>query len=325
MTAIMPPIMDRTARPKRRLLRLVISVAFTVGILALLLWQVQPGELVQAAGQLGLGTLALALLVSALLNVFQAAEVLRRSLGVMGQPLGYGQSLGATVATLAPKMALPGGLGVVVRVLYLHRVLGLDLAGVTVSVALIPWFKLGWMLAMPLAGAALGAKVPMPALVAVGGALAAVLLLSWAAPRGGLLLLDRVAARWSRLRRLEQTLAALGKQARPWPLVVTMLHALLSAALEVLLFSVILVGVLGPVDYVAVLALFPLCALGSKVPVAFLGLGAREALVLLLLASMGSDAQLLAAALAYSAVGFLLPPLLAAPFTWRDSAYNRGQ
>ena len=308
---------DRHGRARRRGLKLLLSLAFTGAILALLLWRVRPAELGAALGQLSLASLTLALLTSFLLSLVQAAELLRRALDALGQHLSYGQALGATLRTLTPKMALPGGLGVVVRVLYLQRAMGLDLAGASMSMVLIPWFKLGWMLVLPLMGFALGAPVPAPALAAVAVALGGVILLSWAGPRSGLLLLDRAAARWSRLERLRQTLAALSQQARPGPVALTALHALISAALEVLLFAAIIVGVIGPVDPVTVLALFPLVALGSKVPVAFLGLGAREALVLLLFAPLGTPAQLLAAALAYSALGFLLPPLLSAPFTWR--------
>ena len=296
---------------------MLLSLAFTLAILALLLGGVRPAKLVAALGQLSPAVLALGLAASLLVNLLQAAELLRRALAVFGQDLSYRRALIACVRTLTPKMALPGGLGLVVRILYLHRAARLDLAGVTMSQALIPWFKLAWMLALPLVGHALGAPVPPLALVLVSAGLAGMLVLSWAAPRTGLLLLEQAAARWDKLRRLRQTLSTLGQQRRPGPLAVTAMHALLSAGLEVLLFYVILVGVMGPVAPVTVLALFPLCALGSKVPVAFLGLGAREALVLLLFGPFAPPAQLLAAALAYSALGFLLPPLLTAPFTWR--------
>jgi len=304
-------------------IRLITSLVITAGILMLLLHRVQLGELMGALSRLGVLTLLLALVVSLVLNALQAAECLRWSLRIFGQRLLFAQALEATVSTLAPKMVLPGGLGVVVRVLYLHRVAGLDLAGVTMSLALIPWFKLMWMLVMPLAGFALGATVPTAALVTVTAALAVVLALTWVAPRGGLFLLDRLARQWPRLRRLQEILTGLGGQPGRGPVAITLIHAFISASLEVVLFAVVLIGVLGvEVDLVALLALFPLCALGSKIPVAFLGLGAREALVLFLFAQFGDEASLLAAALAYSAIGFLLPPLLAAPFTWRSASYR---
>lgn len=295
--------------------KVLFSLAVTLLILALIFREVRPRALADALGQLDVLTLAAGVFLSLLLNLFQAAEVLRCSLLACGQQVTYRQALAATVCSLGPKMVLPGGLGVVVRVAYLHLAIGRDLAMSTAAVVLIPWLKLGCTMAIAMAGWALGADLPAEATTVAAAALAAMVAVSWAATRSKHHLLDMLAARWSRLRRLHEVLSSLSQGDRPWPLVQTLAHALLSSTLEVLIFAVIFSSMGESSDLVTLIGAFSLCTVGSKVPLAFLGLGAREALVVLLLAPLAPTATLLAASLTYSVITIVLPPLLTAPFT----------
>ena len=83
------------------------------------------------------------------------------------------------------------------------------------------------------------------------------------------------------------------------------------------LFGLILHALGGDLQLPTLVAYFPLCAIGSKVPVAVLGLGVRETLVLLFLAPLAAPPILLATSLIHSILAFILPPLLMSLFTWK--------
>ncbi len=295
--------------------KILFSLAVTLLILVIIFQEVQPRAMADALGQLGALTLAAGVLISLVLNLFQAAELLRCSLLTFGQRVTYSQALAATVSSLGPKMVLPGGLGVVVRVAYIHLALSRDLALSTAAIALIPLLKLGCMMTIALGGWALGADLPDQAAAMVATALAAMVAVSWAACRSSSRLLDLLATRWSRLRRLLQVLDSLRQGNRLWPLAQTMAHALLSSALEVAIFAVILSSMTDLAAPLTLISGFSLCTAGSKIPVAILGLGAREALILVLLSPLAPAATLLAASLTYSVITFIVPPLITAPFT----------
>jgi uncharacterized membrane protein YbhN (UPF0104 family) len=287
----------------------LLAVAFTTVDLEGVLEAVAGADLV---------TVALAISVSVFFNTVQSAELLRRGLVAVGERPRFRDVLDATTGNLALQAVIPLGAGNAGRVVWLTRLAGVDAARGTVAIVLVLALKLVAVLGLAVVGALLG-----PASALVRPWLPAALL---ALSMVGLAILPALAratvARLpEKLARLSGGLAVALTEARPRRLAWVLVHALLAMASEIAVFGLMLLAVGARVDPLLVLAAFPLVTVGAKVPLTTMGVGTRDALVLLLLAGAAPPETLLAATFLFTVSEYLLPLVvgtaLAGPFMAR--------
>jgi uncharacterized membrane protein YbhN (UPF0104 family) len=295
---------------RAQVLRTVAAALVTLGVLLVVALKVEPGPIIDALEGLSPAWVIAAALVALLFNTLQSAEAFRWALRSFGVRIGYGTALTATAGNMAIKAALPAGAGELARVAWLHRTCSVDPMRSTAAIAALLWLKLLWLLAISLAGS----------LLVAGQAVTRIALLASLCLAASLPL---VARRWMRepddARGWHRIAAALGRTtraARPASLVLCGLHALLAVTAEIGVFAMLLHACGGRVDAVHIAAWIPLVIIAAKVPLTLMGLGAREGLVVLLLAGSSPEAVLAASALLFSAVEYVLPAAVGTALTW---------
>jgi uncharacterized membrane protein YbhN (UPF0104 family) len=285
----------------------LVTTLLTFLIFALLWHLLEPRQVVAALAGGDPLLIGLAALVALLFNTVQSAELQRWLIRGLGARAPYLEILTATVGNLAIQGTLPASFGHFVRASYLHRRCGVPLANATAAAVTGLWFKLCWLLALSVVGQALGRVT--------GLVLVAALVLTVAAP----LLVRRLGGVPLGDGKLARAVAAVAESAgavRPVPLLVGAGHALISVVAEVGIFWLLLLAMGVQASPAMLLFTFPMVILGSKVPVTPMGLGTREAMVVVLLSGVAQPEVLVAAALAYSVLEHLLPSLVGTVFTW---------
>lgn len=293
--------------------RTLAAAVLTAAVLAVVLVQARPGPVLDALVEASPWWIAAAAAAALAFNTLQSAEVLRWCLRGFGVRIPYAKALAATAGNMAIKAALPAQTGEIARVAWLQRSCGVEPLRSTAAIASLLWFKVAALVAMAAAGLAAMAFEPrwlctVVILLAAGTACVPVVLLCT-----GRSSVRADAAGW---RRVPAAAAAAVSSAEPLPLAAGAALAAVSVGAEVAVFAMILVGLGGDADLPRILAFVPLVILGAKVPLTILGLGTREALVVVLLAGSGSSATLAAAGLSFSALEYLLPALAGLAFTW---------
>lgn len=295
--------------------RTLVTAGATLGVLGFVVWKVEPGPIVDAIRGADFLLVLAGALVAILFHTVQSAELLRCMLKGFAHELAFRHALAATGGNMAIKAALPAGTGELVRIVYLSRVCGAPAAHSTAAVLSILWCKLFWLQAIALAGwiarpgrdSLLGAALAAGILVCTG-------LPAWAILRGRTL--SRGRERSGAWGRLMAAIARAAADARPGWLAIGILHCLLSVVAEIGVFVLVLAAAGGPVDALAIAALLPIAIIGAKVPLTILGVGTREVLVVMLLASTAPDHVLAGAAMLFSAVEYVVPALVGAALTW---------
>lgn len=306
------PLIERPSAQRRRRSWLL-TLASAAAILTLLFVTVDRGELLRALGGSHTGWLVLAVVMSLLSNTGQNAEMLRAALAAVGARLGRREALEVVVGSMAIHTLLPTGFGHLARAAWICRVGGVDPdAAVSANLA-IPWLKGTWMLALAGAGRlALSGPGDAPA----WWLLAAAATVLW----GGSSLPGSAGAVLRRVRRMSgfaERLEALRSSLRPRKAVIAAIHAGLVVTTETAIFASCLLAVGADVGGLQLVAGFPLVLIAARLPITTLGLGTREAAVLLLFAGTAPAEHLLAASLLFAAVERLLPAAIGSLFAWR--------
>ncbi len=292
----------------RRAARLGAAATVSVVLLALALGSVDARGVTAAVTEAPLGVLVAATLAALFFNTVQSAELLRWALRAFGVVVRLRVAVIATVGSLGLQGLLPVGAGAAGRVAYLARLHGVEIGRASVASALILWLKLAWLLAFAAAGwmarptnqLAHGALLVVALVAVVGG--------GWLALPIARGLAGRFAS--GRVGALVVALQRSSASRHGGASVMAVVHAGIAVAAETLIFVGLLVALSPDPDVLTALARFPLCVVGGRVPITLFGVGAREGLVLLLLRDVAAPAELLAAALAFSAVEYVVPAAL---------------
>jgi uncharacterized membrane protein YbhN (UPF0104 family) len=264
-------------------------LAVAVGVSAALLWliatQVDVHRVSAVLGAADARLIAAAVVAALFVNLPLSALSLERALAAHGVKLSLGAALGATVGHLALHAGGTAVVGKAARALYLSKAHGVEAAAAVRAEVTLLALKLVALLVLAAAGAALArAWWSAPCLVLVLGALVA-----WGERRG---------AR-----------AAALSGAFAWALAMGMG--------QLVVFTLALRSLDVTLPVIQVLGLFPLCLVGAKLPVSLMGLGVREALVLLMFRGSVPAEALLGATLLFSLTEQVLPGLLGLGFSPR--------
>lgn len=270
-------------RPRPRWL-LALSLAISVVLLGAILAHIDAAKLGAVLARADLVLLVLSLVPSVLVNVPLSALALRSALAAHGASVSLPSAMRATVGHLALHAGATLVVGKAARALYVAREQGVEVRS------------------------ALAAELSLLALKVAGLALFSL--------AGGVLVEPRLVIP-SALVLLAGLAFALARRGAPGLLAAAFGWAVLMAAGQLAVFALALAALGAPVPLARVVAFFPVCLLGAKVPLALFGLGVREALVLVLLRGAASDEALLGAALAFALVEQLLPGLLGLAFAPR--------
>jgi len=297
--------------------RVLVAGLLTVTVLVLLVWQVHPGPLVDAAMGARVDLLALALFASLFFHTIQAAELLRQSLAGFSVRIGYRDALVATSGNIAIKATLPVGAGEIVRVAYLGRACAVPVPAATAAILFVLWVK---MACLVLTSFVASFALSTPSFtVAMGICLAAVLLVPACLTLMGDPLRRRLAGgggTWSRIATALASLERARGDLRPGRLLLASLHALASVAGEFMVFFIVLEASVGALPPGIVLARLPIVIVGAKLPLTLLGLGVRETGIVLLLSDVAQPGSLAASAMLFSLVQHVIPAVLATAVTW---------
>lgn len=278
--------------PARRVWLFALSVVVSLGLCALLFRQIAAAEVGAVLARAEPTALALALGTALTVNLPLSALALGSALAAHGVKVPRFLAMKATLGHLALHAGASFVVGKGARALYLARVHGVDAKS-----------ALGAELTL------LGLKVLALLTVAASGALLGGAL--WVLPCATLALL----AAWVWMRRRGATVAALAASFG-W--------ALGMGVGQLAVFALALRALGLAIPAAALLAWFPLCLLGAKLPLAWLGLGLREALVVVLFRGSAPAEALLAASLVFSLLEQVLPGLLGLVFAPRFLARTLG-
>ncbi len=300
---------------ERRVAVTLLTVALTIGVMALLLTRIDLEGVRQSLAGVDYRLLGVAILVSLGLQTVQTAVVLRQTLRGFGHEISFAASMETIVGNLAIHGALPAGTGSVVRMAYLRRTHGVQLGAAAAALISIHWFKLIWLVLLSAVGWWLhgtGARGPA---VLVSAVLLGMLAVTAVLPR----LSRRFAGSRGpgRFGDALRALADLAEQLRPRALWKGALQTLPIIAGQLGNFAVLVAALGASVDATLIVAALPVCMIGAKIPVTFMGIGAREALVVVLMASMAEPGVLMAAGLLLSLVDHIIPALVGTLFTRR--------
>lgn len=292
----------------RRRARVFVMAAVSVVLITAVVRAVDTDALTRTAASTPLSALLAAAAAALFFNTLQSAELLRAALATFGVALSWRATLAATVGSIGLQAVLPVGVGAAGRVAYLVRVHGAGLAPASAATAAILLAKLGWLCGLAAAGWLLRPTGSAWHGVALAGATAAVV--GVAAGAGPLSRIAGAHLASPRLREVAASLSRSGDRASARAVSHTVAHALVAVAAEAAIFVGLLGAIAADADLVTAAARFPLCVIGGRVPVTLFGVGAREALVLVLMPGVASPEELLATALAFSVVEYVVPALL---------------
>lgn len=305
--------------PRRGAWRLGLALAVTFALLGWLLTRVvEPAELGTALARLSAADLGRPLLLAAV-AVLLAAQRWRTLLGGLGHPVPYRRCLRAVLATWPVAVVTPSRAGDALRAALVRD--RAPLAAGLGSVLLEKLLDLQSLALLVLAGALAGGRVGLAALalVAVAGFWSALLLLPRTVFRG-------VGARLSGAARarLESAAGALEHLRRArGALVATVAMSLAAWGLSTAIFAGLLAGCGAPVPAADLLLVWPVAVVAAVLPFAFSGLGARDGVLLGLLAALrpGIDSgAVLAATLLYPALTSWLFAIVGTPLAMRAFA-----
>lgn len=272
------------SRPSRRW-HLFVALGVALALLWVLVNQVDVHRLSTVLASADAALVAAAVVVALIVNIPLSALSLERALAAHGSRVSVGAAFGATLGHLAPHAGGTAVVGKAARALYLSRVHGVEAkTAVRAEVTLLA-LKLSALLL----------------LAALGAALARVW---WSAPC--LLLVIGSLGAWGKSRR-----------ARAGALSGAFAHALAIGAGQVVVFALTLRSLQVTLPLAEVIGMFPLCLLGAKIPVSFMGLGVREGLVVVMFSGSAPAEALLGAALLFSLIEQLLPGLVGLAFAPR--------
>ncbi|MBK7584780.1 MAG: flippase-like domain-containing protein [Myxococcales bacterium] len=262
-----------------------LGLVVTVGLFFTLLRRLDAGRIVAAFGHAQALPLGLAMLVALAINLPLSALALRSALAAHGVRVPLRTALSATLGHLALHAGLSLVVGKPARALFLKREHGVD-----AKAALAAEFTL------------LVAKVA--SLLVLTGVGAALMHSSWYAL--GVLLILAWALSWARR-----------GGARGVAIASTFVWSTSMAAGQLVVFALCLWALGSSAPLGATLLFFPLCLLGAKLPVALMGLGVRETLVVVLMSGVAPAETLFGAALAFSLLEQVLPGLVGLVFAPR--------
>jgi uncharacterized membrane protein YbhN (UPF0104 family) len=262
----------------RRYARLVLGLAFSLLLLALLAWKLDLGSVTSALGRADLGLLLAALLVALVSNSVGSAEVLKHVMNAVGAELSRRQALAATLFNLAPQAALPLGTGHASRALYLSRAHPIEPSRAAASVPVLLGVKLCALVLL----AVIGFCVDTPALALLGVVALGV----------GFVLAERAGVR--RVRALGRALVA----------------ALALTLLQVVLFHLVLHALGAALPFTAALSRVPVCLFVAKIPLGWMGFGTRETGALLAFQGLADPGVVVAGSLLFGVMDQIVPGLV---------------
>ncbi|MGE0785146.1 MAG: lysylphosphatidylglycerol synthase transmembrane domain-containing protein [Sandaracinaceae bacterium] len=298
----------------RRAMKVIVPAAITLVVIALVVREVEVARLLDAFASADLVLVVVACALALFFNTVQSAELLRAALSAFGTPVSFRGALAATVGNLAIHAVLPAATGNVSRVAYLVKKEGANVPRSTAAVLALLWMKLVSLFGLAALGWTLAERAePWQGAVSVAG---------FVLTLAGGLAVPRLAALLRRLvpKRLERIDRALGEgldRIAVGRLLYAGLHSFVAVAIELAIFQVLLRAVGGPFAPVAILATFPLVVIGAKVPLTLMGIGTREALVLVSFGAASSGGTLLAATLLFSFAEHVLSALAGTLLTYR--------
>lgn len=278
--------------PSRRVWLLAASVVVSLGLCALLLRQIDAAGVGAVLARAAPVPLVLALGAALLVNLPLSALALSSALSAHGVKVPRLLAMKATLGHLALHAGASFVVGKGARALYLARVHGVEAKRALGAELTLLGLKVLTLLGLSASGALLG------------GAL-------WVLPCVALLLLAALV--W--VHRRGATFSALAASSG-WVLGMGL------GQLTVFALALRALGVSLPAG--ALLTWFPLCLLGAKLPLAWLGLGLREALVVVLFRGSAPAEALLGASLVFSLLEQVLPGLLGLVFAPRFLARTLG-
>jgi len=272
----------------KRRLALLATALITVGVLVAVVWLVDVRLIGSALSRTDPLWIAGAVVVSALINVVLGAEAIRFILQGLGVRISRSVALRATVGNLALQGVLPAATGNLSRAAWLVKTQQTPVAETTAAAVLTVIFKVtsfgilaglgwAWMGGSAMHGAGLALGL-VAALVAV-------------------VIARKTASDWVALT------AGFG-------------FAGSMVGSELVVFYLILRALGVVADPALILAWMPLALIGAKLPLTVLGVGTREALVVVLFTGLADPAVLAAAALLHSFVVHVAPSVIGTALTF---------
>ncbi len=312
----MPALGGGTGKRKSlRVASLVAATALTVALLVVVIRQVEPRQVWQALSRCDGLLLAGAALFALLTTTLLAAELLRLLLRGFGEQVSFSATFIAKVGNMAIHALMPSGSGSLGSVAYLHRVHSAHLGRAMTATFSALWFKLGWLLLLSTVGSLLLPSADRALAIGLASASLVIVVASLCGP-SLLRRLSRSVSAEGRIGRAVNTMSESMSTIEPGYLALGTGGALLVVVADIVLFGLAAAAVGVSFDVGQLVAFFPLVIIGAKLPVTLMGIGAREALVVLLFASAAPPEQLLAAALLFSVLDKLLPAALGLLLTW---------
>ncbi len=300
-------------------IRLAVTWLITILILIALFWKIRPAEVVRALGDIDLGLLIAALLLSTVNHALVAAERLRRILQALGCRISLGEAILIRMGGAPIKGLLPVKSGELAKVLYLKRRHSFPYHSGILATALGYLISLLSFSLFILAGWALTVEEP-PDRLSLGLALLI-----------GLLLVTLVLARAPLGRAISRALRRIQSDtlSRILDLLSRQLEGLKREALRIGVYSILLEGckvinafiifkALGmEVPFSVALFRIPLTIMAANLPITIAGLGTRETSTLILFSDYAPESILVAASLSTSMVNLFFPMLVGLVFTKR--------
>ncbi len=287
-----------------------IAIGIAILLLGLLAYQVPVAESMAAMAGADVSLASAATLLSLLCATLQTAELRRQALRAFRIEIPFRSALLATAGTLALHHSLPAGSGAAASIAYLRQRHGASMPRSIAAFAMIFWLKLVTLLVISLLGwcALPQHTIDWTVVAAAAVVLPALTVLLWIS-------VSRPIRRWAgrtevvgRMRELWLTVRRTPLQGRA--LALTVGHSLLSVLSDMLVFGLLLRALGARIDTAQLLAYLPLCLLGARIPISSMGLGTREALVLLFFSHVADAGVLFATSLLFSVIEHMLPALL---------------
>lgn len=287
---------------RRKILRWLIGVIFSTAALAILVDHLDVGAVKTQLRGARLGWLIMAAALSLVANLLFSSMQWRALFDEMGYPLPLREHVFIKAALYPLRLLIPLRAGDLGRPVYLARRHGVPAATSVAASALVPLLNLAIVLVLAIPGCLrLGYGAPVVVAIVVFVAVASASRSSAPASPD---------APWWKKRLIEMRRAA---QVTPRGWLIVLALGLATILAQITAFGAVTKAMGLSVPTGALYTLAPLMMLAGAIPLFIMGIGAREAAVVVLFAAYGQDAALLGAGLLFSLVDQVMLAALGAP------------
>jgi len=287
-------------------IKTIIAFAVSASILWILFNRIDAGEVASLIAGCDLRLIVLAVLISLSVNILLGAVKWRSILGGLGHALSFREVFSIRSGCLPLKVIFPLKSSELLKAFYLKKTEGIPASRVASSIILDKTLNILALLAIFLAGLS-ASDIEIPRLFPVSALLFITLFLFWTRAQG--VVIKLAGSMHPKLRELSgQLLSAFSeiKAGKKLYLIAVSLVYQMSEAVNVyILFKAMSISV----PFAAILVFVPLIMMLDSIPITTMGLGAREALMILLFKQYGPESALLGSGVLVSFVEHIIPVL----------------